>query len=129
MPGPGRFDGWTVYEGSVFGGTLTWPGIATAVGYSAEMQIRAAESRSSAEILTLSTTNGRLALSSNGTDLTVTLRITAPDTVGWTVLPGTDGLPRAHYDIKITPPSGADDTWCALQGTIGYDRDTTAVPV
>ena len=118
---PGVYSGWTIYEGSVFTASLTWPGIVSAVGYDARMDIRKSKRPDADLILALTTGNGRLALSSDGTDLTIALTITAPDTVGL-------DFSQGYYDIEIVPPAGEDATWRALEGTIAYDRNVTAAP-
>ena len=118
---PGTYNDWTIYEGAAFAKSFSCPGIASAVGYSARMDIRNAKRPTADLILSLTTDNGRIALTSNGTRLIVALSLIAPDTVDL-------DFSQGFYDIEIVPPAGEDATWRALEGTIAYSRNATAAP-
>src|SRR3569832_1037289 len=122
MPAPGTHNEWILYEGSHFSESFAWPDIDDETGYSAHMTIRQRRDPESTVLLDLTSDGGGLVLSISDGKLLVSITIPAPDSENLDV-PFVVGQGHiAHYDVEITPPSGADYTWRALMGTIAYSR-------
>ena len=121
----GIYDGWTIEEGSKFSGVVRYPGISSAVGYTARMHIRSGKTKSSNLILALTTANSRIALSSSGGKLVITLTISASDTsnLPFEVLAGDRKL--GYFDLEVIPSTGEADAFRALQGQIYYSPERT----
>lgn len=112
---PGKYS-FTITQGATFTETWSVAGITTATGYTSQIDIRETQEAASDLILTLSTANGRTALSSNGTSLIAAHTISAADTAA---LDFTD----AWYDWKISGPGGTVQYY--LEGRVTLNRRTT----
>lgn len=121
MPTPGTYSGWTIYEGSEWSASVTWPGISSASGYSARMDVRELQHPQGTRLISLTVANSRVSLSSAGGNLVITLNIPSTDTLNLSQKTG-----PFHYDLEIVPPSGEAHAWRALMGTIAYSREVTA---
>lgn len=116
----GVYNGWTIEEGGAWAKTVRWPGVSDATGWLARMDIRQAREKTSSLILALTIANGRIGLSSGGGYLVISLSVPAS---------ATKNLPFngvGHFDLELIPPSGEDDAFRALQGTIAYSKEVTA---
>lgn len=111
-----------ITENSVNVQTFAISGIATAVDYSAMVDIRASESPTSALLLSLTSPSDGLTLASDGSSLTVTLTMT--EAQADTLAPLVDANPRAAWSLKVTSPTGV--TLQYLKGLIVLTRTPTA---
>ncbi len=98
-------------------------GITTAVGYSASIDIRMQDKPTGGLLLGLTSNPAAgITLSSDGTALTIIVRITETQTDGmFDAIINNDG---AYWSLKITDPSG--DSLQYLKGEINYYRTPTA---
>jgi len=109
----------TITENSTNAWSFVISGITTAVGYTAAVDIRKSEVPTSTRLLGLTNGSG-LSLSSNGSALTVVLRIT--EAQADTLVPLLS--PTAVWSLKITAPDGS--TLQYLKGpVVGIRTPTT----
>jgi hypothetical protein len=108
-----------VRRGANFSAVLTWRDEAGALvnltGYTAEMDIRITEADTGTQLLTLTTSNSRIAL--GGAAGTITLTVNAADTAALTAQ-------TAWYDLIVT--SGAGTVTPLFKGVFVIDERVTA---
>lgn len=85
-------------------------------GYAARMQIRQKHSSPDPAALTFSTTDGSIVL--GGVDGTIHVEASAEATSGVEIKAGV-------YDLELIPPSGEDDTFRLVEGTVTISKEVT----
>jgi len=118
-----EYNDWVLEEGSRFTTEVQYPGINDATGYAARMHIRSAQARDSVVALQVSTGNGYIGLDSVSGYLVISVAIpaTALTDLHFVKQLGVNGL--GYYDLEIVPPSGEDDVFRILRGSILYSRE------
>lgn len=93
-----------LYEGATFSETWTRSGVASAVGWSAALDIRETKDESSTRYLGLTSGSG-ITLSSDGSSLIMSILITATQTATLQqAIVAATGKTIAYYDLKLTRP-------------------------
>lgn len=98
--------------------------ITTTTGYTARIDFRAGPTDADTLLLSLTSPSSGITLTAPSSALVVTPKITASQMDTLRAAMVTANVTEAHYALKITPPTGADDALIYLTGVLTTTNTT-----